>query len=115
MQVELDIFSGRPNPTWGLDQTQCQVFLTLLGALPRTQSLPPEPPGLGYRGFVVSQIPSVQGGLLRAFQGYIKAGSGRSALILRDEGRKLERWLLESGKGHLEGRVYQVVVIELGK
>jgi hypothetical protein len=115
VQVELDIFSGRPNPTWVLDQIQCQVFLTLLGALPRTQSLPPEPPGLGYRGFVVSQIPSRPGGLLRAFQGYVKAGSGRSSSVLRDEERKLEHWLLESGKGHLEERVYQVVVIELGK
>jgi hypothetical protein len=52
--VELDLFSGRPNPTWDLDHRSAQQLQQLIESLPPTHLPPPEPPGLGYRGFRVS-------------------------------------------------------------
>jgi hypothetical protein len=52
--VELDLFSGRPNPTWELDDRSAQQLAQLIESLPPTHLPPPEPPGLGYRGFRVS-------------------------------------------------------------
>jgi hypothetical protein len=51
--VELDLFSGRPNPTWELDDRRAQELQNLIEGLPPTDLPPPEPPGLGYRGFRV--------------------------------------------------------------
>lgn len=47
MVVELDVFSGLPNPRWTVDAGD---FWTFLDSLPPGD--PPEPPGLGFRGFV---------------------------------------------------------------
>jgi hypothetical protein len=52
--VELDLFSGRPNPTWELDDRSAQQLEPLIEGLPPTHVPASEPPGLGYRGFRVS-------------------------------------------------------------
>lgn len=51
-EIELDIFSGRPNPRWTLDAAEEREFLTRL--LDRTVPMGPirSREGLGYRGFV---------------------------------------------------------------
>jgi hypothetical protein len=51
--VELDIFSGRPNPTWTLSGEETSQLLALLANLPSKEAGWPAS-GLGYRGFVVS-------------------------------------------------------------
>lgn len=59
LEVELDIFSGMPNPTWMLAESQEKTLLELLRADPaqispletRSQRL-----GLGYRGVIVRRI-----------------------------------------------------------
>ncbi len=49
--VELDVFSGRANPTWPLTPEES---LELLARIDRLHSVGPETqPSLGYRGFVV--------------------------------------------------------------
>ena len=51
-EVELDIFSGMPNPTWTLTNAEADNFVKQLAALPRTSAR--ELSGnLGYRGFIV--------------------------------------------------------------
>lgn len=52
MEVELDIFSGRANPRWRLDHIVESELLRLHGQLVATAREAPEPPGLGYRGFL---------------------------------------------------------------
>ncbi|MFI6323053.1 hypothetical protein ACIBG8_36370 [Nonomuraea sp. NPDC050556] len=47
MVVELDVFSGRANPRWTVASGDFWIFLDSLGP-----GSAPEPPGLGYRGFV---------------------------------------------------------------
>jgi hypothetical protein len=51
-EIELDIFSGRPNPRWTLDAAESKEFLTRL--LDRTVPMAPitSREGLGYRGFI---------------------------------------------------------------
>jgi hypothetical protein len=68
MLVELDAFSGRPNPRWELDEASSQQLRQLQGRLTSTQATPPEAPGLGYRGFLYSD----GSGQVRAFRGFVK-------------------------------------------
>jgi hypothetical protein len=51
-EIELDIFSGRPNPRWTLDAAEGREFLTRL--LDRAVPMAPltTRDGLGYRGFI---------------------------------------------------------------
>jgi hypothetical protein len=53
MMVQLDIYSGRPNPTWTLSPAQTEEIGRMLVGLPRAAGAPPEP-GLGYRGFLLT-------------------------------------------------------------
>jgi hypothetical protein len=66
MRATLDVFSGRPNPTWRLSLQQAHELGDRLGrtALPAAAG-PIQPPRLGFRGFVVDEdepgelVPSV--------------------------------------------------------
>src|SRR5258708_4345888 len=52
VRVELDIFSGRPNPSWMLAPPERDELLRALSAAKR-EAAARELPGLGYRGFAV--------------------------------------------------------------
>src|SRR4051812_25928087 len=47
------LFSGRPNPDWWLTPEQGAALDHAWGTLPPLAEPPPEPPPLGYRGYVV--------------------------------------------------------------
>ena len=53
MEIELDAFSGRPNPRWELTGAQAAEFLARLRALRPTQGRDFVVEDLGYRGFIV--------------------------------------------------------------
>lgn len=64
LEIELDVFSGMPNPTWILSKRQEATLSELLKAEP--QQISPvttsdEPFGLGYRGLIVRRIKSDDG------------------------------------------------------
>ncbi|MEX2981813.1 hypothetical protein [Streptomyces sp. C36] len=87
MLVELDLFSGRPAPRWRLDPGAAEEFRTLTAALPPARTAPqPQEPGLGYRGFVVTDGDKVT----RVFAGRVTEGTTSRA----DPDRSLEHWLL---------------------
>ncbi|MEU1312385.1 hypothetical protein ABZ419_26325 [Streptomyces cinnamoneus] len=87
MLVELDLFSGRPAPRWHLDPGAADEFRTLTASLPPAGTVTqPRPPGLGYRGFTVTDGDRV----VRVFAGRVTEGATSRA----DPGRYLERWLL---------------------
>ncbi len=54
-QVELDLFSGRPNPTWPLTAEESQDLLARISRLSPGGG-GPVPAGLGYRGFIVYRV-----------------------------------------------------------
>ncbi len=98
MKVELDMFSGRPNPTWNLTREETATLAAML------QQLPPAPapagePRLGYRGFLLSN-PERVGGLPTR----IRIGGG--IVILEDEmefhfdTHRAEHWLLRQASDH---------------
>jgi hypothetical protein len=49
LQIELDAFSGLPNPRWELSEAQAAEFLTQLRALRPAQDRAGTNDGLGYR------------------------------------------------------------------
>jgi hypothetical protein len=97
-EVELDIFSGRPNPTWILTDAEADSFIKRSDGVVRSSGA--DAPGhLGYRGFIVR---ITRGADIRVTR--IPAGTGD---------RELERWLLNTGKPHLTNELFQIVEREL--
>ena len=71
-RVTIDIFSGRPNPTFTLSDRQSREWLGRLRRTPakgRAEKILPVPEAtLGYRGMVIEQTGRTIGGLPRAFR-----------------------------------------------
>jgi hypothetical protein len=110
-EVEVDLFSGRKNPSWALSERQTRTVFRMLAGLP------PAPAsdfaeGLGYRGFRVRKVGTLSK-LPHEFTVY-KGIAYDGAHYYRDEGRRIEQWLLRSGKGHLDMGVYKVIEKEIG-
>ena len=93
----IDIFSGRPNPKWSLANEQVDELKTKLGNLPMAK--PVMPPGLGYRGVLVTNLSKDQ-----SIPDQIKVYN--SILTIVDSGRtsyyedvnNIEEWLLEQAR-----------------
>ena len=54
MEIELDAFSGRPNPTWVASPERAASIQRAVSSLAGAPSRP-EPNHLGYRGFIIRQ------------------------------------------------------------
>ena len=87
MRIELDVFSGRPNPRWELDESQSRELLQIQERLELSRSESAQPPALGYRGFLYSDA----SGPVRAYRGHVKT---RDALYA-DPSLRTEHYLLE--------------------
>ena len=113
-KVELDLFSGRPNPTWELTHVESDEILRLLSSLPETTGDRAPEEGLGYRGIVLTPPPDA------AFTEVVVAGgvalatdaNGRIHHLL-DRDRALERRLLETGRGRIAADIIDAVAREL--
>jgi len=109
VEVELDIFSGRPNPRWVLSATDAHALTEQLAALPAAQ------PGLtaanlGYRGFVVDIADAAGSTRLQVQGGSVHSESpGAPREFRRDAGRALERWLLDTGTPHLDAPLIELM------
>jgi hypothetical protein len=87
MLVTLDIFSGRRNPRWTLDESDASRLDALHHGLAASEAPPSEVPGLGYRGFVYE----LDGAVWRALRGQV-AGPTE---VLVDPSRSVERLLAD--------------------
>jgi hypothetical protein len=97
LRVELNVFSGRPNPSWVMEPGEAAELLERLRRLlPGSGAAPP---GLGYRGFTVYRVEhgqptpwlEVGPGGVRTFE------AGRQAFY-RDTG-DIEEWLRDQAAG----------------
>jgi hypothetical protein len=89
MFVEIDIFSGRPNPRWELSETENSELTRLVDRLdPASGSPSPSPPGLGYRGF---RLRDTAGATWLAYGGFIQSPDA----LIADPHRSVERFLLD--------------------
>jgi hypothetical protein len=111
-EVELDIFSGAPNPTWGLTGSEADSFTKQLAALPR--SAPgPFPGKLGYRGFIVQCRQGTDVWLVHLHNGTVQISQNSTNSYADDEQRLLERWLLNTGKPYLKAELFQMAERDL--
>ena len=107
IEVELDIFSGMPNPTWVLTNAEADSFLQQLAAVSPTSAW--ELSGnLGYRGFVVQVTHGSKTQLIRIQTGTVQSTNGAPVFYGYDKDRELERWLLNTGKPHLKNELFQI-------
>jgi hypothetical protein len=107
VEVELDIFSGMPNPTWVLTNAEADSFEEQLAAMSRTSAT--ELSGnLGYRGFIVQVTQGANTQLIRIQTGIVHISIGATNVYAYDEDRELERWLLNTGKPHLNNELFQI-------
>jgi hypothetical protein len=104
MDVEVDLYSGRPNPRFSLGPTTTAELMHRLASLPPLLGSATPRATLGYRGLRVdadvieSTITEivVSGGAVFVRD---RAGTQR---VLEDRERSLERWLVEAGAGQLD-------------
>jgi hypothetical protein len=87
MLVELDAFSGRPNPRWRLSDSEVAELARLIAGLaPASGGSSPNPPGLGYRGFRLEGA----AGAYRVYGELVQPPGS----VLADPGRQVERFLV---------------------
>jgi hypothetical protein len=79
VEVELDAFSGRPNPKWMLSEEKASRVLEKIESLPEIKDAP-HPPDLGFRGFVLR----VGGQSIRVFGGCVVVQSAGMVKVYRD-------------------------------
>lgn len=107
--VEVDLYSGRPNPSWSLTPDEVSQLVERVGGLAPAAGV--EPPGrLGFRGLRFRlyakgrEIASAE-----SFDGHLRFQDPPGPRHLADPGRELERWLLETGRGKIEPQVYETL------
>jgi hypothetical protein len=106
--VVLDIFSGRPNPSWTVPLVEVERWLT---SLPASRRAGADEEGLGYRGLVVTSDKQ----RVRVFNGAVKIGAATidTAAIgpatLDDPGRRFETWLLAAGEKVIDPALWKSV------
>ena len=108
VEVELDIFSGIPNPAWILSGTDGDLFLKKLAMLPQASAKELHD-NLGYRGFIVEVTNETEASLIRIQNGTVHISKNDTNVYCSDQDRHLERWLLNSGEPALRSDLFKMV------
>lgn len=120
MIVTLDIFSGRPNPSWKISDKKAKELVDRVAhrALADAQQVDN---ALGFRGFVVSSpsddaLPQHMPATFRiggAMAAGMEHGDGRKAALSADEVDDSVRWLLATGEHAIPDAVMEAVRDEI--
>src|SRR5215471_17982029 len=94
--VTLDIFSGRENPSWVVEDNQVADLQRLAGAAASAGPLPV----LGYRGFHVRPIESADAPAAR-LEGMPESASGAGDAVIAGQ-REAEEYLLSTAAEHID-------------
>ncbi len=93
VMVELDVFSGLPNPTWTLSRREAEELGRRFTGLSEARGAALPDPVLGYRGFWIT---SSEGGAIpeRAYVAgdLVLVEYGGAKTLYRDE-KQIEEWL----------------------
>ena len=97
--VELDVYSGQPNPRWKLDDKICNDILEEISHLAAEKAVIPRPDQLGYRGLrvIVDAVPSHKYEEFYVGDGYVFLHHEGMERVLIDDNRRIEQKLLASG------------------
>jgi hypothetical protein len=98
MEVTLDVFSGRPNPSWRLSAEEERELAELLSDLPPTEERVVGS-RLGYRGFYITNLEERPGLPHEIF-------AANRVVVIRDEGGTnyssdsagIEQWLIRQAQ-----------------
>lgn len=119
VRVEVDVYSGRPNPRWTLSAAAAGTLLGRLRALPAAAAAEPRD-GLGYRGLIVRLDPVPEGlcATIRIANGLAccmpePGAAPRDTACRRDTDRALERWLVSSAEPALEPGLLKMLTDQL--
>ena len=93
--VSVEVFSGRPNPSWSIEASVGRRLEREWTSLPRWTGRQSTPPPLGYRG---SRLAAPDGRVWLAFDGVVRFDDE----VRKDTGRSFERTIIDSApKGTL--------------
>lgn len=104
MDVEVDLYSGRPNPHFLLEPAAAAELMRRLAVLPPLSGRATPRATLGYRGLRINADETespvteivVSGGAV-----FVRDRDGAQR-VFEDPDRELERWLIEAGKAELD-------------
>lgn len=98
IEVELDIFSGRPNPRWALSAEAAKRLQADLEERATAES--PAALGLGYRGFVIRNLSGDSGTppVVRVFRSVVTIPERDRQIAFRDT-QGVERVLQDQARG----------------
>lgn len=115
LRVELDVFSGRENPTWILSTQDEWVFIEKFRTLPKIKGEVSGWNGLGYRGLIVrcGSIEDKSVGEIKIHNGTVSAIIENNASNYSDPGRVLELWLVKTAKDHIEDKLHESILAEI--
>ena len=115
--VEMDIYSGLPNPEWELSEGEERNLQELIERFKKpTLSVPPGVlPRLGYRGFIIKNSPGrSEGGITSTIRDGVLDLKESSFNFVADD-RDLELFLLETVKVELPDVVTRHVAIQIAE
>ena len=102
--VELDAFSGRPNPSWTLAPAEAKEFARRLRDLPAAEGSRAAPERLGYRGFWIhAGQPATR---ILVHDGLVVTIAPGGASTLRSDARGAEAWLVAQATRRGYGGVF---------
>lgn len=108
VHVEVDAFSGRPNPGWNLSDHEAAQLVERLAKLvetvPQDRSIPQ---GLGFRGLKISGLPGYDS--LVVYRDVVESSQMNRRHQWTDSSRSLEQFLLQTARGHLDPSLYKLV------
>jgi hypothetical protein len=81
LEIELDVYSGKPNPKWELPPDEASSLLKTVESAPEEKA-EMNLPGLGYRGFILR--PGTK--IIRVYHGLIAVEESGVTRTLRDKG-----------------------------
>ncbi len=112
MNVEVDVFSGRSNPSWNLTAHEAKEFVDLFQVLPEYQGEGSVRDGLGYRGLIVTQLGDRMGKYneIVISYGIVVARGNEESKQFIDQNRRLEKWLFQTGREKLDEELYQPII-----
>ncbi len=114
--VTLDVFSGRPNPTWSLAEGMTVEFLRRLHALDGSKSAPREFEDLGYRAVSAEFADETKGTVVvKVSRGIVTLDRAGQRVHYLDSGRQFESWLVNTGAAHLTPDILRYVTGEIAK
>jgi hypothetical protein len=103
-QATLDVFSGRPNPTWTLTAAETKELQGRLARLATKLPAAPDVPDLGYRGVQLT-LGAME---LSVARGGVSIQQGGTVTHLADAGRQLERWLVQTAQGKVSPDILKI-------